>query len=564
MAHMIPDVVPAPGPGRRAERALYEALRTGLSDEFFVYHGLNYLERRRAEEGEVDFLLVHRELGILVLECKGRGVRRSGVGRWVRETADGREVPIESPFQQAQRQIKALVRELETRIDPFFGAGLPFVHGHAAAFPLAEVRDGSLPLEAQREIVLLEDDLAHVSNWVEGAFRFWKRAAHSVRAPLSPSEFTRFRRQVLHPKLDLVETLGSRMHAEDAEIARLTDEQLKTLRGCMSSPRVRIAGSAGTGKTVLALEAARRYADRGAGRVLVVCYNKALAADLAARVASWERPGGGTIEVLTFHALCRKAYEALDRSYEPPPASESERSKRFWNEEAPTTLLEAIHLEKLARFDAIVVDEAQDFHEDWTSVLEDCLRDRALGTLAIFFDPAQAIFGRKTGLSTAARPMELAINFRNTRAIAEVVRKLGAVEMESHARCPAGEDPVVHAHESPKKTLEQIEGLITRLLGKEGVRPEQITLLTPHTRANSTLRDVTALGGVELASSVDDRAGKLLHTTIAAFKGLESDVVLLIDLDPGDERSSRMARYVAASRAKHVLHVWTKRDWTGP
>ncbi len=117
MAHMIPDLPPAPGPGRHAERVLYDALRAHLPDEYFVYHGLHYLEHQRAEEGEVDFLLVHRERGLLALECKGKGVRRTSAGRWVRETSDGREAAMESPFRQAQRQIKALVKELQTRMD---------------------------------------------------------------------------------------------------------------------------------------------------------------------------------------------------------------------------------------------------------------------------------------------------------------------------------------------------------------------------------------------------------------------------------------------------------------
>lgn len=77
MAHMIPGVAPRPGPGRRAERALYEALQSGLDDGWFVYHGLDILERDRAREGEIDFLLLHREHGLLVVECKGDGVRRT-------------------------------------------------------------------------------------------------------------------------------------------------------------------------------------------------------------------------------------------------------------------------------------------------------------------------------------------------------------------------------------------------------------------------------------------------------------------------------------------------------
>lgn len=74
-------------------------------------------------------------------------------------------------------------------------------------------------------------------------------------------------------------------------------------------------------------------------------------------------------------------------------------------------------------------------------------------------------------------------------------------------------------------------------------------------------RPEEALGGVPLADSADARAGKVLHATVGAFKGLESDVVIFLDVDPSDERCDRRARYVAASRAKHALHVVAKGDW---
>src|SRR5687768_13573702 len=110
MAQMIPAEPPPDERGTRAERALFLALEEALSDDFFVYYGLPYIARERAEEGEVDFLVVHRERGILVIECKGGGVVRKANGDWAR---DGKR--IESPFDQAQRQIKQLVRELEAR-----------------------------------------------------------------------------------------------------------------------------------------------------------------------------------------------------------------------------------------------------------------------------------------------------------------------------------------------------------------------------------------------------------------------------------------------------------------
>jgi len=559
MAHLIPPVEPAAGPGRRAERLLYDAFRAGLDDGWFVYHSLDLLERERAREGEIDFLLLHREGGLLVLECKGEGVRRRGEGLWLRARGDGDAEPMRSPFAQAQGQVKTLVAELGERMRGAFPERFPFVHGHAVAFPLARIVDGGLPLEAPREIVLLADDVGHIAGWVQRALAFWRKAARpAAPTPLAPGDFTRFRRQVLYPRLNLVETLGARISAESAAIDRLSGEQLRVLRGCLDNRRLRVAGPAGTGKTVLALEAARRLAREPGRRVLLVCFNRALARHLDAALGARDA-AVGTIDVMTFHELCRRAADALDRGFEPP--TEPVGAKKFWDETAPAILLDAVATGQAPRFDAVVVDEAQDFHQDWSTVLEECLKDAKTGSLLVFYDPGQRIFGRGAGLSNAPPGFSLTVNFRNTRAIAAVVKELGQVDMEPHDRAPDGEPPVVHPMDSPAKTRQRLDELVSRLLQKNDVTPDQIVVLTPHTRERSSLAGLTSLGRVPLASSATDREGQVLHTTIGAFKGLEADVVILVDIDSGDARCDRRARYVAASRAKHMLYVFAKGDW---
>ena len=95
----------------------------------------------------------------------------------------------------------------------------------------------------------------------------------------------------------------------------------------------------------------------------------------------------------------------------------------------------------------------------------------------------------------------------------------------------------------------------------EGVAPDTIVVLTPRSRPNSLLSGREQLGGVPLASTAEEGSGRLLHTTISSFKGLEADVVILADIDPSDARCGRRVRYVAASRARHRLFVLTRGDW---
>ena len=135
------------------------------------------------------------------------------------------------------------------------------------------------------------------------------------------------------------------------------------------------------------------------------------------------------------------------------------------------------------------------------------------------------------------------------------------LEMESHPRSPKGEKPSRAIQKGTVKAILELENLLERYIEKERVHPEQIVIITPHTKNNSLLSGVEKLGGYPLAEDPLNRSGAVLHTTIGRFKGLESDIVILADMDPEDIRCNLNARYVATSRARQVLHEFWKRPW---
>ena len=562
MALMIPDAPPEFGPGMKAETALYEAFESQLPDDFFVYHGLRYLEAERAAEGEADFLILHREHGLLSVECKGEGVRRTGTGQWFRIYGDGREQSLkEDPFQQAQRTVKGLVKELTNRLQgmiPRLEGRFPFFHGHAVAFPSAFVDELNLPLDVQRRIVLDASEMSGIQQKILDVYDFWK-ADRPDRTPLEEWEFKAFRKKVLHPKLHLVESLGAWLDLNTQRMIRLTEEQVVTLKGAISNPRLKVSGGAGTGKTVLALEAAKMLADKEM-HVLLMCYNRGLSRYLEKAVEDWEGKNG-TVEVHTFHRLCRKAYESLDMRFVVPTGNDAEVSARFWNEGAPLMLMEALDRGKLGPWDGIVIDEGQDFAGDWWAVIEECLKDKETGNLIVFYDPQQEIFGRGCNIPEFGVPFSLNCNFRNTRMIFEAIRRVVDVHMELHSRCPEGIEVRRHLQKSRRKAQETIEGLLRKYIEEEHIRPEQITIITPHTRDNSLLAGMERMAGFPLAEDPSDRRGAVLHTTIGKFKGLESDVLIFADIDPEDELCNVNARYVAMSRGRQILHEFWKREW---
>jgi hypothetical protein len=553
MAHMVPP--DEPRSVNSSERQLFKVLKQRLPDSYFVYHNLDYLDGEEAREGEADFLILHRERGLLALECKGKGVVCDRQRRWWR----GNERLKQSPFKQAQGQIKALVKEIGKRYVkafPDLRLPLPLVHGQAVAFPVAVVDELTLPLDVQREIVLDASDLESVEAWVERAFAFWRRARSGSLKPLNVKRFKQFRRVALHPSLHLVPTLGASLHAQAEALDRLSQEQVRVIDGLIDNRRQRVIGGAGTGKTVVALEAARLLALRGQ-RVLLCCFNRALADYLRGRLAAAET-APGSVDVWNFHALCAEAGRASSGRFEPPGRGTAE-APDFWNEQAPLTLLDALGKGKIEPWDSLVVDEGQDFAQNWWEVLVDgALRDLDAGTVLVCSDDAQDIFGRCSAVPDYPSVFKLTWNFRNARLIGETVRDLGGVAMRPHPRCPQGEAPTVFPG---KCDPSEVEALVTRLVEQERVSPEQITILSPRSPANSSLGGVKKIAGIPVAHSSARREHMILHTSIGAFKGLESDVVILIDIDPTHKRCTVRDRYVAASRAKLMLYVFAQGDW---
>ncbi|MDD5306023.1 MAG: NERD domain-containing protein/DEAD/DEAH box helicase [Deltaproteobacteria bacterium] len=558
MAHMNPDTPPEPGPGRMAEAALWAALKQGLDDDFQVYYRFGYDAGGRKADGEADFLVVHRELGLLAVECKGHGVEYAS-NAWWRVEGGARKPLKESPFEQARRHAHEIARELTGRGKDVFPdlKRLPFAFHYAVAFPRHEWKPGSLPLDARAEILIDSRDLATVGDKVRAALELGRVKAGAVE-PLDPRAFKRFRKQVIAPNFGLVETIGARVRSGETAMARLSDEQRAAARGWVENRRLRIEGGAGTGKTLAAVEAACHMAAQGS-EALLLCFNRALAEHLVACVGDRE-PGPGQVEAMSFHGLCARAYEVSGKKMH-VPAKDPERAA-FWNEEAPYALLGAVAEGHIARRDAVVVDEGQDFAGPWWDVVQALLRDPDKGRVMVFYDPDQDIFGR--GSYVPEWPMlRLTRNFRNTRRISDLVCRLGRVEMESAWGCPEGEEPQVEPQGSKADTRKRLESLVARLVGKEGLLPDQIVIITPHSRPNSSLDGLTEIAGVRLADVRSERDGCLLHSTIGAYKGLESDVVILLDLEPEDPRSNQNARYVAASRSRHALYVLCKGELVG-
>jgi Nuclease-related domain/AAA domain len=376
-----------------SERKVFAALEKQLPAAWTVFHSRRVVVpsagRGPATECELDFLVVDPSRGLLGLEVKGGRVGRDENGWW----QDGR--PIRSPAKQVQRAVHMLRRYLEDR-------RLSLALGWGVVLPDVTCPDHVGP-DLPRTLVVDADGMRWLDRAVESLFE----SALGAGAPMPPTAVEQLVK-TLAPRLALVPSLAVAVDQEEAALVRITAEQLDVLEVLADISRLGIRGGAGTGKSLVAMERARRLAADGK-RVLLLCFNRGLATHLQARADGFR--------VSTFHSLCGDL--AKRTGLADPKVPTGPEAQAFWQDEAPKRLMTALDRLPDERFDGVVVDEGQDFYEYWWIAVEKLLRRLNDDVLWVFFDPRQDIFGTGAALSALhLQSASLTFNCRNTAQIA--------------------------------------------------------------------------------------------------------------------------------------------------
>ena len=524
-----------------AERRLFERLRDDVPAEIVAFHSVAWQlpgRNRRPEQGEADFVLAHPMYGVLTLEVKGGSVRYDAqAGRWFTTGKKG-ESRIKDPARQARDSSHALGRALARSAR---GGGETISFGHAVAFPDCRVTRRELRPDLPRELVLDHADVARLPERIDGLFRHWHDPAE--KEPLG-AEGIELLGRVLANSFELRAPLAFELAEEERELYRLTEQQYRVLDMLSRQTRVAIAGCAGSGKTFLAAEKARRLAQQGF-RVLLVVFNVLLAEHLRRGLA--DEPG---ITVRAFYGLCREVAGAagLEFAAEPEP-----REEGAYYTALATAFAE--HADVLAgSFDALIVDEGQDVSADWWLPLQILLADPDRSPLYVFYDDNQKLFPVPSGLPFLDEPFVLTENCRNTKRINELVMRF---YKGGTMRAIGPEGPPVdrHVYETEGELLAMLDEAVARWVGEAEVPPEDIALLTAHSAGRSALWKVDALGGVRLTDDPWER-NRILRCSIFRFKGLERLVVWLCELDGAREQ----ALYVGLSRPSVFLSLFVPKS----
>lgn len=552
MAKMIPPIID-PDVKSNAERTIYKWLESLEWKSCVVLHSLGIAHHEKNIFGEIDFVVISTE-GILCIEVKGGQVyRKEGV--WYFKNRFGQEnTKNTGPFEQAQGNMQSLRGELLRRLNK----NDPIVRCQYACCVMTpdccidETGTDIIP-EVLFDGKHSKDDL---KAFLEKSISYWRNLCMTKHGfeggKLSLFDVNRIV-DLLRGDFKFVPALSIILKRTDEQLLSVTDEQYSIMEGFDENDRLLISGPAGTGKTLLAMEQCRRLSATGK-KVLYLCFNRLI----SSYVKECRNQEKGNYDVYNLHQLLME--ECSDLSV---PESKSS----FFEKELPDIFIERNEVGKIDRkYDVVIIDEGQDLMNTYYYLCIGYLLKGGFteGIWSVYFDPCQNLFNDDQDFKDiwkqlkmdAETSYKLTINCRNTRQIAIANKMISNIEQAKQLRAD-GTDVVYESFSSVQDEQKKLIKMV-RNLRSQGVAAKDIVILSPYNEKSciSNLQIPSDIGPIRINPKENVfRKESTDFYTIQSFKGLESKVVILIDIDDFESEISRLLNYVAVSRARTMLHV---------
>lgn len=513
----IPLTIP-PSISSFAEKKVFNLFKgANIPDGGTVYHSLRLTEHLYKRLGELDFVVVG-EYGLYVFEVKGGQVSRSEDGVWTfTDRFNRKNRKKESPFEQACSGMYSLLNSIERFIPDVKKRS---VYGYGVIFP--DITFSVNSVEWDQRYIIDASCCASVKSFEKGVMRlkkYWQEKTRLQRG--FTKDELKLINNYLRPNFDVAITMSQKGEEIDAIITTLTTDQYNILDCLEENPRIICSGGAGTGKTFLALEGARRAAESGKS-ILVTCKSEILASYLNFNINNY--PG---ITVSAVSNIPNEKYDGLiiDEGQD------------------------ILNFESLSLIEAKLKGGFE--HGFWRLFLDINNQRGLLGS----FDP-QALESLEL-----LNPTKLCLN-RNCRNTNPIIKDTVLLTACDIGVATAGDGPRVKYlfYENEEDGIRLLNEAIGRLLNDD-VRLECISILSSKEYQDSMVRFLPIGLSNRITPILEGPSTKfpiagITYSTISNYKGLENTFVIITELTAEHfEPQNINALYVSMTRAKAGLFL---------
>jgi hypothetical protein len=514
-----------------AERRVYEQLKKlELGDGWTAYHSLNCSEHEYKQWAEIDFLLLGPE-GAFVFEVKGGRIRREEGIWWYRDRYDQDHRNNEGPFNQAKTAMYALREMLRDRYRQSAVVQDRLVFGWGVIFPDIDWEEDTpeTPIELVADRLVLADPKS-LKRYLKRVLEYWrKKAGHVKRA--DGADLKELQRRI-RPDVDLYPPLTFRIGETLDHMQALTEEQYERVEILEQNDRAIVSGGAGTGKTYLLMQCARKEVARGRD-VLVVVESPVLGVWLRSLESD------PRIKIVTYR----------DLSASPAPAD-------VLLVDEGQDLLSLDALVRLAEHVVGGFDKGR-----WRWFMDE---GNQAGIAGVYSD--EALQHLREGLTSGA-PVNLPLrqNVRNTREVVRAVRAWTGAEIGRSEVSGSGREPKVVVVPEPEEVGNKLGEILSDLL-EQGAMADEIGIILPLGMDPEFLRKLEPrhrrrLVPLDVQTVRADLRGKVVFGSVDLFKGLERPIVLCVGFDDVSFSSDRLPElYVAMTRANFGLYVFANQE----
>lgn len=561
----------------RSEKRFFE-LASQLSDDWYLWMNVQLcfpIDNIRGEfNREIDGVLYNPNCGMLLVECKDGTITAERPNENLDELVwkQSGKTLSRSPADQVKTVIHTL-HDHFSKIFPKENHGYYRIRVQWATFFPEMESAGSVIRQIPLSHLFLKGDASSPKTFEQKVRRTLTTKESAFGGKPYPNES--LSGENLQKLIDFFASYGEPSWPElwamnESMRVQPTDLQKMLMKTITRNNRMRIEGVAGSGKSMLVKWEAERLVKEGK-RVAVLCYNDLLAEQLERSLNPEKRDIA--VEVHSFHRFAQKYVRLAKVPDAPKKEPRESKAKEEYFESLPANFDRALDILRHGQskksapsnrfFDALLIDEGQDFENGWLDTTLKLLKDSEHGTVRFFYDPAQTLYARDVLGNETINTMPVMVlpcGYRSTRKILDWICSETDIRIPCYDNTPLGKNVEVRFYTDPQKQAEMLRKEVERLQRKK-VEPKDILVVSLHSRNHSGLKspDSEMFKWSDVNESLDSQ--KINIVSARRYKGLNSRVVILCDMtasqsDPGFPYSDSHLLLVAATRAREHLIVF--------